>query len=126
MGKRSILLIDDDEVVLKSVNNILVQEGYQVSLADSGESGLELFEKGEYPLVITDLVMGGMSGVEVVRRLKQTRPETMALVITGCGEFPPTVEAMAEGADDYLLKPCERSELVQKVADCFAKLERKW
>jgi DNA-binding NtrC family response regulator len=125
MVERSILLIDDEEIILKSMNNILAQEGYKVTLADSGEKGLGLFEKGEYHLVITDLVMSGSDGINVIKQVKQTRPETMMLMITGCGETQRTVQAMSEGADDYILKPCKRDELIQKVADCFAKLERK-
>lgn len=125
MVERSILLIDDEEIILKSLNSILAHEGYKVTQADSGEKGLGLFEKGEYPLVITDLVMSGSGGLNVIKQVKQTRPETMVLMITGCGETERTVQAMTEGADDYILKPCKKDELVQKVADCFAKLDRR-
>ena len=124
MVEQSILLIDDEEMILKSVNTILEQEGYKVSVADNGVSGLELFEKSEYSLVIADLVMDGMNGIDVIKQVKQIRPETSVLVLTGCGKIPLTMEAVRAGADDYILKPCTKAELVQKVADCFAKLER--
>lgn len=125
MTNRSILLVDDEEIILKSLGHLLEKEGYKVSLADSAETGLELFQEDKHPLVITDLIMNGLGGLELVRLVKSMKPETQVLVITGCGEHSPTINAMENGADGYLLKPCERQELLQKVADCFNKLDMK-
>ena len=122
MTNRSILLVDDEEIILKSLGNLLEKAGYKVSQADSAEAGLELFQENKHPLVITDLIMNGLGGVELVRRVKLLIPETQVLVITGCGEHAPTIHAMENGADGYLLKPCGRQELLQKVSDCFNKL----
>ena len=124
MVEKSVLLIDDEEIILKSVNTILEQDGYKVSVASDGKSGLELLEKSEYSLVIADLVMDGITGIDVIRQVKQIRPETAVLALTGCGKTSLTMESLKAGADDYILKPCTKAELLQKVSECFAKRER--
>lgn len=127
MTHRSILLVDDEEIILKSLGNLLEKEGYKVSQAVSAEAGLALFHENKHRLVITDLIMNGLGGLELVRRVKLLKPETQVLVITGCGDHSPTINALMEnGADGYLLKPCGRKELLQKVTDCFNKLDMKY
>lgn len=124
MIERSILLIDDDELVLKSMSFILVHEGYKVFIANGVQSGLAMFESGKYPLVITDLTMGEQGGIDVVKRVKEIKPETVVLVISGCGNIGPTVDVMSHGADGYLLKPITRIDLIQKVTSCFERIDQ--
>ncbi len=112
MNKQAnILIIDDDEAILDSCRQVLNKEGFTVKMAKNGTEGLQLFHKEFFHIVLCDLKMPGMDGMEVVRRIKEKSPETPIVVITGFGSIESAVEAMREGAFHYMSKPFSPQEL---------------
>ena len=123
MKKHSILLVDDDPAILESVGQYLEEIGYEISRASSGEQALEFLKTTPCDLVITDLVMDKVSGIEVLKYAKELRPDTLGIVLTGFGDMTTAIEALRLGIDDYLLKPCSPAELQIRAARCFERLE---
>ncbi|MBA2848921.1 sigma-54-dependent Fis family transcriptional regulator [Thermosulfuriphilus ammonigenes] len=120
--KARVLLIDDDESFREVMLFNLQEEGLEVDVARDGHEGLNLFFKKDYQLVITDLKMPGADGMEVLRSIKQRSPEVPVVVITAFGDIATAVQAMKEGAYDFLPKPCERDHfklVVKKALEHF-------
>ncbi len=111
MKKSSILLIDDDDSLRRVMEFSLTEAGHTVRTAASGEDGLRLFEKDSFDAVITDITMPGMSGMEVLARVRQRDAHIPVIVITAYGTIESAVEAMKRGAFDYVTKPVSRDEL---------------
>ena len=112
MGKKPhILLIDDDQSLRRVIEYSLVEKGYFVRAAASGEEGLALYEKEPFDAVITDITMPGMSGMEVLKKFRQADPGLPVIMITAYGTIESAVEAMKQGAVDYITKPFNREEL---------------
>jgi DNA-binding NtrC family response regulator len=111
MKKPSVLLIDDDPSLRRVIEYSLVESGYSVLPAASGEEGLALFQKGPCDVVITDITMPGMSGLEVLTKVRQADLIVPVIVITAYGTIESAVSAMKQGAFDYITKPFNRDEL---------------
>jgi len=111
MKKSVILLIDDDDSLRRVMEFSLTEAGHTVQTAASGEDGLRLFEKDTFDAVITDITMPGMSGMEVLAKVRQRVPSIPVIVITAYGTIESAVEAMKRGAFDYITKPFNRDEL---------------
>jgi DNA-binding NtrC family response regulator len=111
MKKPSILLIDDDPSLRRVIEYSLVESGYAVVPAASGEEGLGLFQKGPCDAVITDITMPGMSGLEVLTKVRQADQNVPVIIITAYGTIESAVSAMRQGAFDYITKPFNRDEL---------------
>ncbi|HEY3309517.1 MAG TPA: sigma-54 dependent transcriptional regulator [Desulfuromonadaceae bacterium] len=109
--KSKILIIDDDASLRRVLEYNLQQAGYDVIAAASGEEGLSLFAEEKPALVITDMKMPGISGLEVLAGIKESSPETLVIIITAFGTVDVAVEAMKVGAYDYITKPFNRDEL---------------
>ncbi|MCB2186373.1 MAG: sigma-54 dependent transcriptional regulator [Deltaproteobacteria bacterium] len=101
----TVLVIDDEESTRRMLRLLLTGLGYQVSLAPDGEAGLEVFARERPRLVVTDLKMPGLDGLEVLRRIKEASPATEVVVITGHGDLELAVEALKLDASDFLTKP---------------------
>jgi len=114
--KPKILIIDDDTSLRRVLEYNLLEAGYAVAAAASGEEGLHLFTEVSPSLVITDMNMPGMSGMEVLKNIKERSPETLVIIITAFGSVDIAVEAMKAGAYDYITKPFNRDELLLIVA----------
>jgi DNA-binding NtrC family response regulator len=114
--KPIILIIDDDTSLRRVLEYNLHEAGYAVATAASGEEGLVLFDELSPALVITDMKMPGMDGVQVLKEVKERAPETLVIMITAFGTVDIAVEAMKAGAYDYITKPFNRDELRLTVA----------
>ena len=114
-----VLLIDDDDSLRRVTEYSLHHAGFQVLSASDGKQGLSAFRKDQPPLVITDIQMPGISGYDVLREIKSERPDTIVIVITAYGSVEKAVEAMKQGAYDYITKPFSRDELVLMVQKAF-------
>jgi len=125
MRKYTILLVDDDSLITKATGDDLKEKGYGVTTADSGEKAIELLENATFDLIITDLVMGAIDGIDVLNSAKEISPETMVIILTGFGGIASAIEALRSGADDYIQKPCEPEEMYFRVSKCLEKLELK-
>ncbi|MDO9514746.1 MAG: response regulator [Syntrophales bacterium] len=106
-----ILLIDDEEDILDVLSLSLRSDGYDVITASSGEKGLEAFEKESPPIVLTDLKMPGMDGLDVLKRVKNTNPDAEVIVITGHGDMDSAIDALRYGASDFVNKPVREEAL---------------
>jgi len=111
-----ILIVDDQDNARGMLAEMLLQEGYVVDQADGGEAACELVESSSYDLVITDLRMGDVGGLEVLRRTRESSPTTPVIVMTAFGTIEDAVEAMRFGAHDFVQKPFVEEELLTKVA----------
>ncbi len=116
---RKVLLIDDDASLRRVTEYSLHSAGFQVLSAVDGKQGLASFQADHPQVVITDIQMPGMSGYEVLQQIKAARPETVVIVITAYSSVEKAVEAMKQGAYDYLAKPFSRDELVMVVEKAF-------
>ncbi len=118
--KKKILVVDDEEIIRKMLELNLLDEGYTVDTAASGEEACALFENG-YDLIITDLMMEGVGGLDVLRRAKDLNANIIVFILTGYGELESAVEALRAGAEDYLLKPYNHDELLLRIGRVFEK-----
>ncbi len=123
MRPNKLLLVDDDPFILTGVGKDLESEGYRVETASSGEKAFEKLERFTYDLVITDLVMDRTDGIQVLKKAKESNPETMVIILTGYGNMSSAIDALRLDADDYMLKPCDPAEINFRVARCLEKLE---
>ncbi len=119
-----ILVVDDELIVRDSLKEWLEVEGFSVDMAESGPRALEMLATTAYPLMLLDIKMPGMDGVEVLKRAKEMRPELQVVMMTAYATVETAVEAMKIGARDYLMKPFDAEAMVQMVAQIFDKLER--
>lgn len=106
-----LLLIDDDLNLSKVISYQLEKRGYAVTTANSGNQGLKLFEKNDYDIVITDLQMPGLNGIEILEKLRKTNQRVIIIIITAFGSIETALEACKLGADDYLSKPFAQEQL---------------
>ena len=102
---QQVLLIDDEEGIRKVMSIALRDAGYEVWIAESGEQGLEIFEREQPALVLTDIKMPGMDGIEVLRRIKELETDSEVIIITGHGEMELAISALQLEASDFITKP---------------------
>jgi two-component system NtrC family response regulator len=111
MSSGRILIVEDDESLRKVMHVLLEREGYETSSAPTAEGALAILEKASQNLVMTDLHLPGMSGIELLKKLRLDYPETAVIVMTAFGTIQTAVEAMKAGAYDFLTKPIHPYEL---------------
>jgi two-component system response regulator PilR (NtrC family) len=117
-----LLIVDDEESMRDFLKVMLMKEGYSVSTAESGEKAIELFNEEIFDLIVTDIQLGkGINGVEVLKRIKKTSPETIFLMVTAYATIETAIEAFREGAWDYLLKPFDVNDIKMKIANALEK-----
>jgi diguanylate cyclase (GGDEF)-like protein len=110
--KTRVLVADDEESIRGSLSMLLEEEGYDVTAVPSAEEALERFVRDPFPLVITDIRMGGMNGIDLLKEVRKLRPETEVIIITSYASLETAVLALRSGAYDYLIKPFEELDLV--------------
>ncbi|MEW6593339.1 MAG: response regulator [Thermodesulfobacteriota bacterium] len=125
MRSKVILLVDDEEIIRETLSRDLREGGYEVISAGSGEQALQLLREQHVDLVVTDLMMEGMDGIEVLRAAKEYDPEVCVVILTGFGDLASAIGAVRHGADDYLLKPYEFDDLQLRISRCIEKQDLK-
>jgi len=120
MNRKKILVIDDEDIVRTSCNRTLSPGGFEVGLAINGQEGLKMLGKENFDLVLTDLKMPDMDGIEVLRQIKQNWPEVEVIVITGYQTVDTAVKAIKLGAFDYIEKPFTPDALITAVSKALA------
>ena len=113
---RKILVVDDEESLLAVLSQVLNKEGFQVETAASGEEAWEKFQKDPVPLVIADIVMPGMTGIELLLTIKESYPATQVIIMTSYASFETVTKALRHGAYDYLIKPFEDLDVISTTA----------
>jgi DNA-binding NtrC family response regulator len=111
-----ILIIDDEEVLRDVLDTLLRREGFDIALAATGEEGLNILDSEEVDLVILDMMLPGISGMEVLRSIKETHPELEVIVVTAYSSIDGAIEAMKRGAFHYIPKPFKNEEVVVTVS----------
>ena len=106
-----ILVVDDEEIVIRSCLRILEGNGYEIDVAHDGHDALRKVESNTYDVMILDIMMPNLGGLEVLRRVKETHPDIDVIMITGLSQIDTAVQAMKLGAFDYISKPFEPDEL---------------
>jgi len=120
-SERSVLVVDDEESVRESLVRILTKEGFTVRAVSSGEAALAAVRQEAPDLLLTDLRMPGMDGIELLKAVKALAPETQVIVMSAYGSVESAVRAMKDGADDFLEKPLSRTVLLPVIAKAFEK-----
>ena len=114
-----ILVIDDDLTIRSFVQDFFEDRGFDVTTAADGAEGFEKFQKGAFDLVLCDMLMPKMIGVEVLKRIKELKPEQRVIMMTGVKENTMMEKAKSLGCYLYLTKPVQLNELEAKVKECF-------
>ncbi len=115
MASETVLLIEDDPAIVSGLELNLSLEGYNVLSAGDGESGYRIACERNPDMVLLDIMLPGMNGLEVLRRLRERSPETPVLILSARGEEADKVLGLQLGADDYISKPFSRTELLARI-----------
>ena len=113
--KGKILFVDDDKGSRIIIPNLLSEAGFQVTACESGDEAIIEFEKENYDLVLTDIRMPGLDGMSLLKSLKQKYPELIVVMITAFASIDSTVQAIKEGAEDYITKPYTEEDLIRRL-----------
>jgi len=116
-----ILIIDDEKTLRYFLRRHLEDEGYQVTEAADGQTALRLIAQQAFDLALVDLRLTDMDGLDIVRELRQLAPNTGVIIMTGHATLDSAIEALRQGAHDYLTKPFDTSELLASVSDGIAR-----
>jgi DNA-binding response OmpR family regulator len=121
--ENSVLVVDDEEATRRSLGEILRLEGCTVQTAASGEQALDWLRRDTFAVLLLDLKMPGIDGLDVLRVAARLAPDTHIILLTAHGSLESAIEALRYGAHDYLLKPSSPAQIVQSVKDALQKLE---
>lgn len=110
-----LLLIDDEQKLLRALQQLLIEQQYAVDIATDGESGLEMALTGLYEVLVIDVMMPKMSGIDVVRNLRESEDSTPILLLTARDAIDDRVRGLDAGADDYLTKPFANQEFLARI-----------
>jgi NADPH-dependent glutamate synthase beta subunit-like oxidoreductase/FixJ family two-component response regulator len=120
---KPILVVDDEAVMRESLRDWLTDSGYQVEIAEDGEEALKAIAQQDFGVAILDLMLPGKNGIEVLREAKEKRPYLKGIIITAYASVPTAVEAMKEGAVDYLPKPVQLNQLEALIRDALGPVQ---
>ncbi len=121
--KNNILIVDDEKNIRLTLKTALSKAGYEVETAVNGEDGLSKLEEEEFPIVLLDMKMPGMDGIQFLKKITDDEIETKVIMITGYGSVETAVETLKLGAVDYLRKPFKPEEIIEIVEDVFERYE---
>lgn len=120
-----ILIVDDEKIVLKNLEYVIKKEGYEVTTTSSSPNALKLLQEQEFDVVLTDLKMEKVDGMEILEKTKQMYPDTEVIMITAYATIPSAVETMKKGAHDYIAKPFKLDEVRKIVKEAVEKVRLK-
>jgi len=122
MAKVTVLLVDDETPFVEALTRRLTRREMEITAAFAGQEALDKLEKsGKFEVVILDVKMPGLDGIETLRRIKQAHPLVEVIMLTGHATVESAIEGMKLGAFDYLMKPCDIDDLVSKVDQAAAR-----
>jgi DNA-binding NtrC family response regulator len=116
---KSILIVEDEETLRESIKRIFVKDGFAVEGAESAEQGLALFETNVYDIIISDIILPGMDGIEMLARVREQKPDQIVIVVTAYASLDTSVKALRAGAYDYIMKPIIHEEIKQIVRNAL-------
>ncbi|HMN17602.1 MAG TPA: sigma-54 dependent transcriptional regulator [Ignavibacteriaceae bacterium] len=116
MGKREkILIVDDEKIVRESLYHWFEEDNYEVETAEDGETALQKYDKGKYDILLVDMKMPGMSGLDLLSKVKEIDKDALVILITAFASVPTAITALKNGAFDYITKPVDPDELAHTV-----------
>ena len=121
MKDKKILLVDDEVIFTKNMSRLLEDRGYHVTVVNSGDEAIKALDQNKYDVMVLDMKMPGMDGLTTLKEVRKLQLFTETLILTGHGAIDTAMEAIKLGAYDYLTKPCEVDELVEKIEDAWEK-----
>jgi len=116
-----ILVVDDDKGVRDALSEFLMTLGYAVEMAEDGEDALNKYQKGAFDIILADLIMPNVDGMELLQRIRDVNDDVMFLMITGHPSIGTAVEAINKGAEDYITKPFHLEDVKLRIAKCLEK-----
>jgi DNA-binding NtrC family response regulator len=119
-----ILIVDDEDAIRLSLEELLTRDGYQVVAVESGERALAHIASHQFDLALLDLRLKGIGGTEVLAALREQALDTAVIVLTAHGSMETAINALRQGAHDYLLKPCDAGSLRESVRTALLRRER--
>jgi DNA-binding NtrC family response regulator len=119
--KARILIVDDDENIRKVLETILEDEGYTVESADTAKKGIEKSEKAFFNLALIDVRLPDMEGIELLAKMRDTKPKMRKIIITGYPTLQNAVAAVNKGADAYVMKPFDVEKILQTIREQLKK-----
>jgi DNA-binding NtrC family response regulator len=122
MADYRVLLVDDEEEFVSALSERLRLRGIEADSALNGEEALARLVEKEFEVVILDVLMPGLGGLEVLRQIKTTHPNTQVILLTGHGSTREGIEGMRLGAFDYLIKPVDIEEMLEKMKEAASKV----
>jgi len=123
LEKKRVLVVDDDRVLLKSFKEVLELEGYLVDIAMTGREAIEKSEANFYNLALIDIRLADMEGTELLTRIRETTPKMVKIMITGYPSLESAKDSLNKGADGYIIKPVDITELLNMIRDRLSKQE---
>ena len=124
MEKMKMMLVDDEERFLSTTKKLISRKGYEIVTASSGAEALEELGSSNIHVVILDVKMPGMDGMETLKAIKKKYPLVEVIMLTGHGTVESAVDGLKSGATDYLMKPTDVNELIKKAEEAFEKRQR--
>ena len=121
MEKMKMMLVDDEERFLSTTQKLLSRKGYDILTASSGAEALNILRTHNIHVVILDVKMPGMDGIETLKAIKRNYPLVEVIMLTGHGTIDSAVEGLKCGATDYLTKPTDVQDLIEKAKEAFGK-----
>lgn len=106
-----LLIVDDEETLCESLGRVLSREGYEIRTAESVESAIQALDEGYYDLILTDIILPGITGIEFLKRIKERSPEQSVVVMTAFASLETAIDALRNGAYDYIIKPIMHEEI---------------
>jgi len=122
----SVLVVDDEVASRESLVDVLKEEGYETAPAASSEEALALMDSSDFDLVITDLRMPGLDGIELLRRIRKLCPQTLVILVTAYASVETAIQALREGAHDYMIKPLVYDDVLAKVGRLLERRALAW
>jgi len=116
-----VLLVDDEEEFVTTLAERLEMRGFDPSIATSGDQALSMVQDKAFDLIVLDLMMPGIGGLEVMKQIKSANPEMPIILLTGQGSTKEGMEGMNQGAFDFLMKPLDIEELISQIHEALGK-----
>jgi len=123
-----VLLVDDEDIIIKSISDLIDWNKYDMSLIGAAHNGLQAYEfivKEKPDIVLTDIKMPGMSGLDLIAKVKEIMPDVIFVILSGYGEFEFASKAIEYGVKHYLLKPCDEEEIIPVLTKIIHELKQK-
>ncbi|HQU13687.1 MAG TPA: response regulator [Thermodesulfobacteriota bacterium] len=117
---KRVLVVDDEPMIVSLLSTILREKGWDVTGAGSGTDGIDQLERARFDVILTDLVMPGDSGIDLLRAAKEIHPDAEVILMTGFATADTAIEAMRNGAFHYIMKPLKPEEVVNLVEKAYS------